>query len=249
MQIAIIPQLHDNYSYVIHDNTTAIVIDPSTAQPILDFLKKNNLKLTWILNTHHHDDHIGGNAMLKAKTHASVAASVYDTQNIAIDLALKEGETRIEQHRVQIIHIPGHTLGHIAYYFPDLQAVFSGDTLFSLGCGRLFEGTPEQMLLSLRKLAALPSQTMVYCGHEYTEKNGRFALMLEGENEFLKFYYWTVEQLVTAKKPTMPSTIAIELNANPFLRLHSPQIRATLKMQNASDIELFSAIRKMKDAF
>ena len=170
-EILIIKCLNDNYAYIyLNDKKEAFVVDPSEASPVIDTLEKNDLQLKYILNTHHHFDHIGGNFELKEKYNCKIVGSKKDRDRIpGIDIEISDGDYwSFKEHTAQIIEIPGHTSGHIAFFFKSLNAVFTGDTLFSLGCGRLFEGTPTMMWNSLKKLRALPDQTKIYCGHEYT---------------------------------------------------------------------------------
>ena len=189
MKIEIISCLKDNYSYLIIDekNKNACVVDPSEAQPIINYLDKNNIQLTFILNTHHHYDHVGGNSELKKKYNAKVIGYVEDSKRIPdIDIMVKDEEIWIENNfEAKIIHIPGHTLGHICYYFYKENNLFTGDTLFSLGCGRIFEGTYEQMFSSLEKIKKLPGETKIYCGHEYTLQNSKFCITYDKDNQNL----------------------------------------------------------------
>jgi len=189
MKIEIISCLKDNYSYVIIDekNKKTCVVDPSESKPIVNFLEKNNLKLNYILNTHHHYDHVGGNSELKKKYRAKIVGFEGDYKRIPeIDIMLKDGEIwKKDNFEAKIIHIPGHTLGHICFYFYNENNLFTGDTLFSLGCGRIFEGTYEQMFSSLEKIKKLPPKTKIYCGHEYTLQNSKFCIQYDKENQNL----------------------------------------------------------------
>ena len=190
MQVIPIPCLTDNYAYVIKDDNSKLigVIDPSEALPIVSFLKKENLKLNYILNTHHHFDHIGGNLELKKIYNAKIVGFVNDKHRIpGIDITVIDNERWIFGNSlVQILHIPGHTLGHICFFFEKEKIAFTGDTLFSLGCGRIFEGDHNQMLKSLDKIKKLPKDTMIYCGHEYTYKNAEFCMKYDSDNIDLK---------------------------------------------------------------
>jgi len=239
MKIQIIPCLQDNYSYLIIDekNNTACVIDPSEADPIIKYLENNKIKLKFILNTHHHYDHVGGNKKLKEKYGASVVGYVGDKQRIPeIDILLDDKETwKSENFEAKIIYIPGHTLGHICFYFYKEESVFTGDTLFSLGCGRIFEGTYSQMFDSLMEFKKLPEDTKVYCGHEYTKKNSDFCLAYDANNENLKAKINDMNIKLKAGLPTIPSTIKDELDCNIFLR--------------SSNVESFSKLRDLKDNF
>jgi len=239
MQIQIIPCLQDNYSYLIIDeeNNIACVIDPSEADPIIKYLEENNIKLKFILNTHHHYDHVGGNQKLKEKYGASVVGYKGDEKRIPeIDILLNDQETWIHKNfEAKIIHVPGHTLGHICFYFYKEESVFTGDTLFSLGCGRIFEGTYSQMFNSLMKLKELPESTKVYCGHEYTKKNLDFCLTHDANNKNLKTKVHHVDERLKNGLPTIPSTIKDELECNIFLR--------------SNNMETFSKLRDLKDNF
>ena len=239
MKIQIIPCLQDNYSYLIIDeeNNIACVIDPSEADPIIKYLEENNIKLKFILNTHHHYDHVGGNQKLKEKYGASVVGYKEDEKRIPeIDILLNDQETWIHKNfEAKIIHVPGHTLGHICFYFYKEESVFTGDTLFSLGCGRIFEGTYSQMFNSLMKLKELPESTKVYCGHEYTKKNLDFCLTYDANNKNLKTKVHQVDERLKNGLPTIPSTIKDELECNIFLR--------------SNNMETFSKLRDLKDNF
>jgi len=239
MKIQIIPCLQDNYSYLIinEKNNTACVIDPSEADPIIEYLENNKIKLKFILNTHHHYDHVGGNKILKEKYKASVVGYREDKKRIPeIDILLDDQETWIhENFEAKIIYIPGHTLGHICFYFYKEESIFTGDTLFSLGCGRIFEGTYSQMFDSLMKLKKLPENTKVYCGHEYTKKNSDFCLTLDTKNNNLKAKILRIDAMLKNGLPTIPSTIKDELECNIFLR--------------SNNVETFSKLRDLKDNF
>lgn len=248
-QIHIIPCLKDNYAYLVQGDGLTAVVDPSEAAPIEQALAQRGLRLTHILNTHHHWDHSGGNRELKEKYGAEVVGPEKDRTRIpAIDTGVDEASGwRWGTHQVGILEVPAHTRGAIAFVFPG--AVFTGDTMFAMGCGRLFEGTPEMMATSLAKIAALPDDTAVYCGHEYTLSNGRFALTLEPGNADLVARMKEVEAARAAARPTVPSTIGLEKKTNPFLRTKSAEIRSALQMQSADDVLVFAEIRKRKDNF
>ncbi|MBT4879830.1 MAG: hydroxyacylglutathione hydrolase [Alphaproteobacteria bacterium] len=244
--------LEDNYIYVIHDEASGetVAIDPSEAAPVLKLLTEKNWTLTKILNTHHHWDHVGGNLELKKATGCMIIGSYYDKDRIpGLDETVIEGDLiHIGKHTAKIIEIPGHTLGHIAFWFRDAKTLFCADTLFSLGCGRLFEGTPEQMWQSLHKLRSLPDDTMVYCAHEYTEANARFALTIEHENVTLLKRAHDVKALRATGQPTVPSLLGEEKAANPFLRADAPEIQKAVH-QIGDTIGTFAKLRKMKDDF
>ena len=239
MKIQIIPCLQDNYSYLIinEENNTACVIDPGEADPIIKYLENNEIKLKFILNTHHHYDHVGGNKKLKEKYGASVVGYEGDKERIpGIDILVNDQETWIHKNfKAKIIHIPGHTLGHICFYFYKDELVFTGDTLFSLGCGRIFEGTYSQMFDSLMKLKKLPANTKVFCGHEYTLQNSKFCIVHDESNENLKTKINDIQIKLKAGLSTIPSTIKDELECNIFLR--------------SNNVETFSKLRDLKDNF
>ena len=239
MRIEIIPCLQDNYSYLIIDesNNSACVIDPSEADPIISFVENNNIKLQYILNTHHHFDHIGGNKELKKKFGSTVLGFKEDSHRIPeIDILLEDDQIWKAQNFIaKIIHIPGHTLGHICFYFFNEKLIFTGDTLFSLGCGKIFEGTYKQMYDSLNKIKSLPKETKVYCGHEYTLNNSRFCIKYDSKNLDLKKKVEVINKKILNGLPTIPSTIKEELDCNIFLR--------------TEDLESFSKLRDLKDNF
>ena len=253
LNIHLVPCLKDNYAYLVHEpqSNAVAIVDPSEAAPVLEALKKYQLKLTHIFNTHHHWDHTGGNVELKKETGAKITGPKHDADRIpGIDIGVAEGDTvELGRARAQILDIPAHTKHHIAFWFGTDNAVFTGDTMFAMGCGRLFEGTPARMWTSLNKLAALPGETRVYCGHEYTLSNGKFALTVEPNNAVLRKRLAEVERLRADNKPTIPSTIAQERETNPFLRAASRDLRAALGMPDASDVDVFAETRKRKDLF
>ena len=210
MNIEIIPCLNDNYSYLISDNqtNTVSIIDPSEFGPCDERIKNKYKKLDFILNTHHHFDHIGGNAELKDKYGSKVLGFEKDQKRIPeIDFLLKDGqEFKIGSLNFKTIFIPGHTSGHVAFYFEREKVIFTGDTLFSLGCGRVFEGTYQQMFNSLNKIKSLPGDTKIYCGHEYTKDNLKFCMKFNPNNNYLKDKKKIIEERIKEKKPTIPST-------------------------------------------
>lgn len=253
IQIIQIPVLGDNYSYLIRDDKEgrAAVVDPAEAAPVLKRLDQAGWKLDYVLNTHHHGDHVGGNRELKQATGCRVVGSKAEVNLIpGIDIALGEPDRFIlGGTEVRIIDTPGHTVGHVCYYFEWSGVLFSGDHLFSLGCGRLFGGTAEQMWVSLDKIRKLPKETRVYCGHEYTEQNGRFALTVEPGNQALQKRCVETAKLRAESKPTVPSTLQQELETNPFLRPESVEIRANVAKEKTSDQDVFTALRQRKDRF
>ncbi|MGZ8189725.1 MAG: hydroxyacylglutathione hydrolase [Methylococcaceae bacterium] len=247
------PVLTDNYIYLIHDPLSheTAVVDPALAQPVLDTLDKNGWQLTYILNTHHHNDHTGGNLELKQKTGCKIIAARIDKHRIpGIDIGVNESDViSLGNHSARVIATPGHTSGHIVYYFADDELLFCGDTLFVMGCGRLFEGSAEQMWNSLKKLKALPASTRIYCTHEYSQTNGRFALTVEPDNRLLQQRMVVIDHLRATNQPTVPSTIAQELATNPFFREDSSELQKTIKMVNRNAVDVFAKIRHLKDVF
>ena len=253
LDILQIPVLHDNYIYLVHEPNgwATAVIDPAVAEPVLQVLDEKGWKLTHILNTHHHGDHVGGNLELKRKTGCAIVAVARDKERIpGIDVEVHEGDIIGLGHaEAKVLDVPGHTSGHIAFWFAEEQALFCGDTLFGLGCGRLFEGHAEEMWASLEKIRALPPTTRVYCAHEYTEANGRFALGIEPENEALQQRIKQIAERRGQGLPTIPALLADELATNPFLRPHSQAIRHRLGLNHAADWQVFAEIRHRKDSF
>jgi len=255
MKVVAIPQLSDNYAYLVIDETTmeAGIVDCAEAAPVLDAVARESATLKAILPTHHHYDHVGGNEDLVA---ARPGLTVYgvDERIPGLTDRVEDGSTvRVGGLTARVLFIPAHTSGHIAYYFESEKAVFTGDTLFAGGCGRLFEGDAAMMIKSLSKLMALPDDARVYFGHEYTEKNLRFALSLEPQNAALRRKHdWVLEQ-VKAHRPTTPTTIGSEKETNPFFRWQSPELRATLKKNDPDlaldDVSVFAKTRALKDAF
>ena len=253
LEIELGPCLSDNYAYLVRDpdEDFCAIVDPSEARPVNAALAARGWRLTHILNTHHHPDHTGGNAALKAEYGAKVVGPGKDRARIpALDEGVEEGSPfALGSHRACVLEIPAHTRAHIAFVFEADGAVFTGDTLFAMGCGRLFEGTPGMMWNSLSKLMGLADSTRVYCGHEYTLNNGRFALTLEPGNGDLEARMREVEALRADGMPTIPSIIGLEKRTNPFLRPQSPEIRRTLNMADADDVAVFAEMRARKDRF
>ena len=239
MNVEIIKCLKDNYSYLVIDekNQSACVIDPSEAKPIINFIEKNKIHLKFILNTHHHYDHVGGNKELKKKYNTKIIGFEEDKNRIPdIDICLKDRDVwRNNNFEFKIFHIPGHTLGHICFNFFKEKLLFTGDTLFSLGCGRIFEGTYEQMFNSIKLLKSFDLKTKIYCGHEYTLKNSDFCLMHDKKNLKLKEKILLIKEKLNKNLPTVPSTLKEELETNIFLKCDS--------------IETFSKLRNLKDNF
>ena len=253
LDLVTIPCLKDNYAFLIHDPATGAtaVVDVPEAAPILAALQTRGWGLTDILLTHHHDDHIAGVPALRAATGAKVWGATADSHRLpALDHALAEGDTvTIGAEIGHVIDVSGHTLGHIAFYFPASGLAFTADSLMAAGCGRLFEGSADTMWTSLSKLAALPPQTLICSGHEYTASNIRFALSLEPDNEALISRCKSVTLAREDVRPTVPSSLSEELATNPFLRAALPNIKAAVGMVGASDAETFAEIRKRKDRF
>jgi hydroxyacylglutathione hydrolase len=251
LEIELVPCLRDNYAYLVHDPDAGLcaVVDPSEPQPVKAALEKRGWKLTHILNTHHHFDHTGGNAPLKEAYGAEIVGPGKDRDRIpGIDVGVDEKTGwQFGRRAVRVLEIPAHTRAHIAFVVDG--AAFTGDTMFAMGCGRLFEGTPDMMWTSLSKLMQLPDQTGVYCGHEYTQNNGRFALALEPKNTDLVARMKDVDAKRAHNAPTIPSTIGLEKKTNPFLRPDSTEIRRTLGMEKESDVAVFAEMRKRKDSF
>jgi hydroxyacylglutathione hydrolase len=235
--IHVVPVLSDNYSYVIEHDGHCAVVDPGEAKPVLAFLDSHGLKPELILLTHHHGDHIAGTAEIQRQFDACIAAPASEKGRIPnVKLPQEDQDIlRLGTLEFHVIATPGHTSGHIAFYSPEAKALFSGDTLFSLGCGRLFEGTPEQMWMSLNRLAALPGDTLIYCGHEYTAANGLFALEADPDNADLLERMAEVNRLREDGQPTLPVSLGLEKKTNPFLR--------------AGSAERFAELRRLKDTF
>lgn len=249
----LIPAFRDNYIFVIRDpDSHALgIVDPGDADPVIAHLERHGLTPTDILLTHHHHDHIGGMQALKEKYGARVHGPARETERIpAMDSVYREGDTlTFGRKTAQVFEVPGHTRGHIAFWFADDNALFCGDTLFALGCGRMFEGTAAQMWDSLSKLRALPDDTVVYCAHEYTQANALFAVTIEPENEDLARRAAEIDALRAADKPTVPATLALEKQTNPFLRADLPAVKTLIGLAGAADSEAFAEIRRRKDTF
>ena len=239
MKVKIIKCLQDNYSYLIIDEKQqkACVVDPSEATPIINYLEKNKINLKCILNTHHHHDHVGGNKELKKKYNCIVVGFKEDRDRIPeIDELVENNQIwKKDKFEAKIYHIPGHTSGHIAFHFFKEKKIFTGDTLFSLGCGKIFEGTYEQMFNSLKKIKQLPNDTEIYCGHEYTLRNSNFCIANDSNNLKLKEKIFKIKEKIKKNLPTIPTILADEMECNIFLK--------------AKDVETFSKLRDLKDNF
>jgi hydroxyacylglutathione hydrolase len=237
LEVVAVPVLTDNYVWLIHDPESGetAAVDPSVADPVLDAVAEKGWRLTQVLNTHWHPDHTGGNDAIRAATGCTITGPAEAEKVSKMDRIVAEGDRVRVGAEALIWDIPAHTAGHIAYYFESEGMIFVGDTMFAMGCGRLFEGTPEQMHANLQRLAKLPPETEVYCAHEYTFSNGRYALVAEPDNEALRERMMRVEAARAVNEPTVPTTIALELETNPFVRARS--------------VEEFAERRKAKDAF
>ena len=253
LDIRPVPCLRDNYAWLMRDaqSGATAILDPSEAEPVFRALEKTGWRLTHILNTHHHMDHVGGNAALKEKTGARVVGPRADRDRIPlIDEEVGEGDTwPFGSEHAKIFDIPGHTRGHIAFWFPQSSALFCGDTMFAMGCGRMFEGTPQQMWSSLSKLRQLPPETRVYCGHEYTQANAKFALTVEPANKALQERSKEVDAKRARGEGTVPSTMGEELATNPFLRADKPELLASAGLEGRDPVAAFAEIRRRKDNF
>ncbi len=257
MEITRIPVLSDNYVFVLfeEEQKIAAVVDPAVAEPVLKYLRELDAELVAIFNTHHHWDHVGGNkALLKHFPNLCVYGGSEDRNRIpGQQVFLKEGDTVKFGDRVgEVFFVPGHTRAHIAYYFPPVNEtetgeLFCGDTLFAVGCGRLFEGTPSQMVNSLSKLRALPDNTRIWCAHEYTLNNLKFALTVDRQNKALQTRYTEVQEARKQGIATVPSLLGIEKETNPFLRWDRSSLQATTKMKEPARV--FGRLRGMKDQF
>jgi hydroxyacylglutathione hydrolase len=254
IQIIPVPAFKDNYIWLIHNGINAVVVDPGDAVPVLSTLKALNLKLEAILITHHHQDHIGGVDTL-ATEFPDLSVYAPKQEHYAFKhIPLGEPDTfncTGWLPELKVLDLPGHTLGHIGFYaeYASQKWLFCGDTLFGAGCGRLFEGTPLQMLTSLQKLAALPAETQVFCSHEYTLHNINFALSVEPDNEALQQRKLDTVAMRNADYPSLPSTIALELATNPFLRCDSKQIQLSTQLPNQPLLQVFSKIRELRNSY
>ena len=241
----------DNYGVLVHDPASGetVSIDAPEADPILAALERRGWRLTHILVTHHHSDHTDGIDALKRAGEVTVIGPEAEASRIrGLDRTVRGGDTiELCGDRVEVIDVPGHTSGQVAYHFRGAGRAFAADVLFSLGCGRVFEGTMDEMHTSLQRLAALPPETLIHCGHEYTASNAAFALTVDPDNEALRARADEVRRLRERNEPTLPVRLGDELETNPFLRPGAPAIRATLGMEDASDAEVFAELRRRKD--
>ena len=222
LEVLCVPVLHDNYIWLAHDagSGETVVIDPAVAGPVLEAAGTRGWRITQIWNTHWHPDHTGGNAEIKAATGCTITGPAAEAAKIpTLDQTVSDGDTvMLGEHSAYVIDVPAHTAGHIAYHMPGEPLIFVGDTLFAMGCGRLFEGTAEQMFANMQRLSHLDPETLVYCAHEYTQSNGRFALVAEPENEAIRHRMADVDVARSNGEPTIPTSIALELATNPFMR-------------------------------
>ena len=253
IQVKQISCLDDNYGFLVHDTATGATasIDTPEVEPINKALADEGWTLTHTLNTHHHFDHAGGNEALKAQWSCQVIGAANDAERIpGIDRQVVDGEVfELGSASVQVLEVPGHTSGHIAYHFADDKVAFVGDTLFALGCGRMFEGTAEQMWSSLEKLMALPDETLVYCAHEYTQANAAFAITVEPDNQALQARVEEIASLRAQGIPTVPTSIGLERQTNPFVRPDSGNLQQTIDLVGADPVAIFAETRKRKDHF
>ncbi|MEM6902488.1 MAG: hydroxyacylglutathione hydrolase, partial [Pseudomonadota bacterium] len=252
LKVQIIPALNDNYIYLLiaEGGAQVGVVDPGDAGPVIKAVDHGGLNLTHIFNTHHHGDHTAGNHALKERFGAKVIGPASETGRIPeLDETVRDGDSvAFGSHVAQVIDTPGHTNGHVTFWFSDEKLAFVGDTLFVMGCGRLLEGSPTQMWDSLTKLRALPGDTELYCGHEYTLANARFARSIDPTNAALSDRLRLVEGLRARGMATVPTTIAQELETNPFLRADQPDLQASLEMPGTDPAKVFAEIRRRKDA-
>ncbi len=253
LEIHQIPTRTDNYVYLVRDSATGLVgvVDPSDAGPVLEVLDRLGWKLTHVLTTHHHNDHVGGVPELMEKTGCIVVGAHVDRDRIpGISVEVSDGDTYMfGEAEARVYEVPGHTVGHIAYWFAESKALFCGDTLFALGCGRVFEGTHEQMWNSLSKFDEIPDDTHIFCAHEYTQANARFAISVDPDNLDLQAYVKDVDKKRAADQPTVPSLMGDERKSNPFLRARSPDLMQAIGMAGAGPVEVFAEVRTRKDNF
>jgi hydroxyacylglutathione hydrolase len=253
IEIITIKSLSDNYIWLLRNNSNNLtaVIDPGESEPVNRVLFQKNWQLNQIINTHHHYDHTNGNLELKKKWGSKLIAPEKEKNKIDnIDIEVTDdNEIEIAGLRAKVIHTPGHTLGHVMFYLKKEKILFAGDTIFSLGCGRVFEGTMQDMFFSLNKIKSLDPETLIYCGHEYTENNLKFALEVERQNEDLKKFSKKITALKKSGLPTIPSFLKDELNCNPFLRTDSLNISIYFKNKGNSNLDIFTKLRNLKDKF
>ena len=253
LEINIIKAFSDNYIYLIRNETKNItsVVDPGESAPVIRFLKSKGWHLDEIVNTHHHHDHIGGNTELLEIYKSKLIGPVYDQNHISnIDVLVSDNELiNVAGVKTKVIHTPGHTLGHVCFYMEDEKCLFSGDTIFYLGCGRVFEGTMDQMWSSLLKLRFLPNDTLVYCGHEYTSSNAKFAKHIDPNNKLLDDAIVEIKNKREKGLPTIPFELGTEKNINPFLRADDQKFIDSINLKTSNPEKFFSTMRLKKDNF
>lgn len=251
LEIHQFPCLKDNYGVLVHDPATSqtLSIDAPDAATVLAALETKGWTLTHVLTTHHHGDHTGGNLELKARTGCRIIGPKAEASRVpGIDTEVVEGDTiKLGEHTIEVLETPGHTLGHVTYWIADQGVAFAGDTIFACGCGRVFEGSAEMMWHSLQKIARLPRDTRIYCGHEYTLANAKFGLTIEPDNAKLNARLQRIEELRAEGRPTLPTRVADELETNVFLRPHVLSIRAKLGLGASADWRVFAEIRERKN--
>ncbi len=253
LDIQIIPALSDNYIYLFREpeSGAVAVVDPGDDEPVKATLNRLGWRLTHIIITHHHADHTAGNLSLKTAFQCPIIGPAAEAARIpGLDEQLSEGDTyKVGNAEAQVLETPGHTLGHISFHFPESQALFCGDALFVMGCGRLSEGTADQQWSSLRKLRSLPNETRIYCGHEYTQANAKFALSVDPDNETLKARAKEIDETRAAGRPTVPSTMGQEKATNPFIRCDDKKMAKSAGLTGKKPAEVFAEIRRRKDNF
>jgi hydroxyacylglutathione hydrolase len=248
--IDLIPALSDNYVYLIRWNDSALVVDPAEARPVLGAIQKAGVTLLHIINTHHHSDHVAGNAEVKAASPGCTIIGPDDPRIPDLDRTVGGGDELVLGPLVfDVLHVPGHTDSHIAFFLRSEKWLLAGDSIFAGGCGRLFEGTPAQMHASLQTISALPDETLIFCGHEYTQKNLEFAASLEPDNGAVSARLEDLRNRRRSGEATIPSTLAEEKRTNPFLRSHESGLRAAVGLEAADDVDVFAEVRSRRNNF